>query len=85
MLVSPALLSAARLSYRYLHCQTSNTFFAARKDIRPRKPSIQFFSMSSEVTQTVDTTRRLARLREILSKETPKVDVFVVPSEDARA
>lgn len=41
--------------------------------------------MSSEVTQTVDTTRRLARLREILSKETPKVDVFVVPSEDARA
>ena len=34
--------------------------------------------------QTVDTTQRLAALRDILRHEKPQVDAFVVPSEDAR-
>lgn len=40
--------------------------------------------MTAEATQTVDTTQRLTQLREILAKETPRIDAFVVPSVDAR-
>ena len=35
--------------------------------------------------QTIDTSQRLANLRQILASHDPKIDVFVVPSEDARA
>ncbi|EJD05517.1 Creatinase/aminopeptidase [Fomitiporia mediterranea MF3/22] len=35
------------------------------------------------VSQTVDTTERLAALRSILASRSPPIDAFVVPSEDA--
>lgn len=35
-------------------------------------------------TMTVDTTLRLAALRQLLDRHSPKIDAFVVPSEDAR-
>ncbi|KAI5120596.1 hypothetical protein M0805_008073 [Coniferiporia weirii] len=34
-------------------------------------------------SQTVDTAQRLSALRQLLANESPKIDVFVVPSEDA--
>jgi Xaa-Pro aminopeptidase len=41
-------------------------------------------SMGAVGTQTVNTTVRLAALRELMSKKENNVDVFVVPSEDQR-
>lgn len=41
-------------------------------------------SMGAITTQTVNTTARLAALRELMSKKEYNVDVFVVPSEDQR-
>lgn len=42
------------------------------------------FSTMGAGTMTVDTTLRLAALRQLLDRHSPKIDVFVVPSEDAR-
>ena len=35
-------------------------------------------------TMTVDTSQRLTALRQLLDRHSPKLDAFVVPSEDAR-
>jgi hypothetical protein len=40
--------------------------------------------MSATATGTVDTTERLAKLRELLRKPENNVKAFVVPSEDQR-
>jgi len=40
--------------------------------------------MGAIATGTVDTTERLAKLRELLKKPENNVKVFVVPSEDQR-
>ncbi len=34
--------------------------------------------------QKVDTTQRLAALRDLMRNQSPAVDAYVVPSEDAR-
>jgi Xaa-Pro aminopeptidase len=40
--------------------------------------------MGASGTRTVDTTERLAKLRELLKKPENNVKVFIVPSEDQR-
>ena len=40
--------------------------------------------MGRIVTGRVDTSQRLAALRKLMKEETPPIDAFVVPSEDAR-
>jgi Xaa-Pro aminopeptidase len=40
--------------------------------------------MGATATGTVDTTERLAKLRELLKKPENNVKAFVVPSEDQR-
>jgi hypothetical protein len=40
--------------------------------------------MGTVETQTVDTTKRLAGLRELMSREDNAVKAYVVPSEDQR-
>ena len=60
--------------------------------LRPRRvPFLRFtlrsrlsISMGAIGTQRVDTTARLAALRELMAKEENNVDAFVVPSEDQR-
>lgn len=42
------------------------------------------FSTMGAGTMTVDTSQRLAALRQLLDRHSPKIDAFVVPSEDAR-
>lgn len=50
-----------------------------------RLPSVRSFSFSSSLQslemETVDTTKRLAHLRELMQKN--KVDIYIVPSEDS--
>ncbi|KAF8477396.1 putative Xaa-Pro aminopeptidase P [Kalaharituber pfeilii] len=49
----------------------------------------RFFSRSqpstADLMESVDTSQRLKKLRELMQNTTPKVDVYIVPSEDAHA
>lgn len=50
----------------------------------PFLPKNDFSTAMGAGTMTVDTTQRLAALRQLLDRHSPKIDAFVVPSEDAR-
>jgi hypothetical protein len=57
---------------------SSRVFFPVRSRVRFST------SMGAVGTQMVDTSARVAALRELMAKKENNVDAFVVPSEDQR-